>query len=101
MFKRQTTSDASTNASDYSRRAAAADSLWAAQDRLRPGFSAVLGRSAELVRWPFERAAFARQRKLIWPLQDRAESLGAPARALGAGAMIAVAAAAGVAGLVW
>ncbi len=97
MLRRRSTKSDATNASDYSRRDAIADSLWAAQDRVRGGLSTL----ADAVRWPFERFAFALEERVLWPAGDRAASAGAPARALSYGALVLVAAAAGVAGLAW
>ena len=76
------------DASAYSRRAAAADSLWVAQDRVRNGVAGA-----------FERMAFGFQDRLLWPLQDRAATMGAPARALSSAAALVLAAAAVAAGL--
>jgi hypothetical protein len=101
MFNRQTTSSDSTDASAYSRRRAAADSVWAAQDWLRRGVSTAFNSILEVVGWPFERVAYATRTKLIWPLEDRVETAGAPVRALSFAAVVVLAAGAGVAGLVW
>jgi hypothetical protein len=76
------------NASAYSRRAAAADAVWVAQDRVRTG-----------VKGGFERIGFGLQERLIWPLQDRTATMGAPARALSAAAAVILAAGAVAAGL--
>jgi hypothetical protein len=56
---------------------------------------------AEVVRWPFERAAWAIERGLVWPLEERTGSWGEPLRAAGAAAVLLVAVGAGVLGLVW
>lgn len=97
MLRRRSSKSDAINASDYSRRDAIADALWAAQDRVRGGLSTL----ADAVRWPFERAAFALEERVLWPAGDRAATAGAPARALSYGALVLVAAAAGVAGLAW
>jgi hypothetical protein len=97
MFRRHPGKPDATDASAYSRRSAVADSAWIALDRLRSGIPAL----ADAVRWPLERASYALRKKLIWPAEDRAETMGAPARALATGAVVLVAAGAGVAGLVW
>jgi hypothetical protein len=97
MFRRQSTTSDSTDASAYSRRAAIVDAIWVAQDRVRSrlgGVAREAGQSAE-------RAAFPVQERIVWPLADRAEAMGAPARALSFGAVVLLAAAAGVAGLIW
>jgi hypothetical protein len=101
MFRRRPTSSDSTDASAYSRRAAVADSVWAAQDRLRSGLGGGVRTIADVVRWPFERAFYGIQERLVWPLEDRAATMGAPARTLSYGAVVLLAAAAGVAGLIW
>jgi hypothetical protein len=53
---------------------------------------------ADRVRWPFERAAWAAERAVLWPLQERFAGWAPPARGLGAGALAVVAAAALLAG---
>ncbi len=86
MFRRRPGKSEQNDASAYSRRSAVADSAWAAQDRVRDGL---------------DRASFPVEKKLVWPLQDRAHGLGAPARAGAFALAIVLAAAVGVAGLVW
>jgi hypothetical protein len=97
MFKRQPGKPDADDASAYSRRAAVADSLWSAQDRLRSALSAVPAAVAR----PFERVSYGVRKRLLWPLEDRAETAGTAARALGMAVVILVAAGAGVAGLLW
>jgi hypothetical protein len=101
MFKRRPGKSDSKDASAYSRRAAAADSVWTAQDRLRSESGPALREGADRFSWPFERGAYAVRKNLVWPLQDRAETMGAPARALAVAAAVLLAVGAGVAGLVW
>lgn len=100
MRRRSTKPDA-INASEYSRRDAIADSLWFFQDRFRAVAGSALSAAFDAVRWPFERFAFALEERVLWPAGDRAATAGAPARALSYGALVLVAAAAGVAGLIW
>jgi hypothetical protein len=69
-------------------RSRAADSAWLAQDRVRAD-----------TREGIDRVLFPLQKKLLWPLQDRAAAMGAPARALSTAAAIVLAAGAGIAGL--
>jgi hypothetical protein len=88
MFRRRPTSTDPDDASAYSRRVAAADSVWVAQDRVRSGIGG-----------GFERVAFGFQKRLAWPLQDRAATMGRPARALSGSAAIVLAAGAVAAGL--
>jgi hypothetical protein len=86
MFRRRPGKSAVKEASAYSRRSAVADSAWIAQDRVRQGL---------------DRPAFSIEKRVVWPLQDRVHALGAPARAVSFGLVVLLAAAAGVAGLVW
>jgi len=60
--------------------------LWRGSDFSRLAF--------DLVRWPFERAAWAIEKGVAWPLRERAASWGVPGRtvALGAAGALAVAA---------
>lgn len=88
MFRRQPGKSDLEGASSYSRRAAATDSLWLAQDRVRTGTGNA-----------FERFGFAFQERLAWPLQDRLAAMGAPARALSGAAAAVIAGAAVTAGL--
>ena len=88
-MRRQTGDDA-INASERSRFSALGDALWSAQDRARTGTR----HGAESLGWTV-------RRWLLWPLQDRAETAGTPARALGIGALVLLAAGAGVAALLW
>jgi hypothetical protein len=101
MFRRRSTRPDSEDASAYSRRAAVSDSIWAAQDRLRTGLGSAFRAPADGLGRAFERVAYPFQEKLVWPLEDRAATMGGPARALSTGAVILIAAGAGVAGLVW
>ncbi len=61
----------------------------------------VLRGVADVVRWPFERAAWAIERGVIWPLEERTGNWNGPLRAAGLAALVLVAAGAGVLGLVW
>jgi hypothetical protein len=101
MFRRQPGNPDSTDASAYSRRSAVADSVWDAQDRLRRGLPAAANRFADVAVWPLEQTTYALRKKLLWPAEDRAEKLGTPARVLASAAVVLVAVAVGVAGLVW
>jgi hypothetical protein len=101
MFRRQSTRPDSKDASAYSRRAAVSDSVWAAQDRLRTGLGNAFHATVDGLGRAFERLAYPFQERLVWPLEDRAATMGGPARALSTAAVILIAAGAGVAGLVW
>jgi len=54
---------------------------------------------ADRVRWPFERAAWAAERAVLWPLQERTAGRLPAGRSLGAGALAAVAAVAVLTGV--
>jgi hypothetical protein len=82
-------------------RDAISEPIWAARDRLAVGFGPTVRAIADAVKWPFERAAFAVQRSLIWPLEDRAGSANRPTRAVAFAAVVLLAAGVGVAGLLW
>lgn len=101
MFKRQPGKSDATDVSAYSRRSAVADSIWAAQDRVRGALGDTVHTVTDAVKWPLERASYALRKKLIWPAKDRAETMGAPARALATGTVVLLAAGVGVAGLIW
>ncbi len=101
MFRRQPTTSDSTDASAYSRRAAVADSIWVAQDRVRSALGGAFGGAARATGNAAERASFPLQKRVFWPLEDRATTAGRPARALAGGIAILIAAAVGVAGLIW
>lgn len=81
--------------------AAAQSVRMAVEERLLWPAGDAFGTLASSVRGLFERIAWPFQRRLIWPLQDRALDLSAPGRVLSLGAIVVFAAAAGVAGLLW
>ncbi len=64
------------------------------------GGADVLRRFAEIVKWPFERIAWAIERGFVWPLEERTDGWSASVRVAGLAAMVLLAAGAGVAGLV-
>jgi hypothetical protein len=101
MFRRRSTTSDSTDASAYSRRAAVGDSLWAAQDRVRSALGGAFRGVARATGDAAERASFPLQKRVFWPLEDRAATAGGPTRTLAGGIAILVAAAVGVAGLIW
>ncbi len=101
MLRRRNREGADRNPADADAipsHSAIADAAWVAQDRVRLAAAGAPGAVAHAVRWPLERAAWTARRWLIWPIADRT---GAPARALGFGAVVILAAGAGVAALVW
>lgn len=58
-------------------------------------FSAV----ADVVRWPFERAAWSIERRLLWPLRERFAGRSPARRSVGAAALAGIAGAAVIAGV--
>lgn len=54
---------------------------------------------ADVVRWPFERAAWFLERRLLWPLRERSAGWRPPDRGAGAAALAAIAGAAVLAGV--
>jgi hypothetical protein len=67
--------------------------VWRGSDALRA--------VADVVKWPFERAVWAIERGLVWPLEERTGTWSEPLRLAGVAAMVLVAIGAGVFGLVW
>lgn len=57
--------------------------------------------ASDIAKWPFERIAWVFERKLAWPLAERAEGLGVPLRGAGVAVLALFAAGVGVLGLVW
>jgi hypothetical protein len=82
-------------------RSSLADAAFAVEERVVwNGADALRGR-AEVVKWPFERIAWALERRLVWPLEARTDRWDAPLRALAFTALALLAAGAGVLGMVW
>lgn len=67
--------------------------IWGTEDTIRS--------ASDAVKWPFERGAWAIERGLIWPLQERLGGWDAPLRAVAIGAVALAAVGVGVAGLLW
>jgi len=65
------------------------------------GGAEVLRGLVEVVRWPFERAIWAIERGLVWPLEERTGDWDPQLRAAGVAALALLAAGAGVLGLLW
>jgi hypothetical protein len=60
--------------------------------RLSLAVAGALRRPFELIAWPFQRLAWAVERRLLWPLRERVAGRGPSGRIVGAGALVAVAA---------
>ncbi|HEY0391808.1 MAG TPA: hypothetical protein VGC63_08875 [Solirubrobacterales bacterium] len=84
-----------------SHRSSLADAALAVEERLVWGGVDALRAVGEVVRWPFERAAWAIERGLVWPLEERTGEWSGPLRAVGMAALALLAVAAGVFGLLW
>lgn len=82
-------------------RSSLADAAFAVEERVVWGGADVLRRIFEVVKWPFERAAWAIERGLIWPVEERAGGWNGPVRAAGMAALALLAVGAGVLGLIW
>src|SRR3954449_11858130 len=81
-------------------RSSLADAAFAVEERVVWGGADVLRRIAEVVKWPFERIAWAIELGLVWPLEERTDGWSASIRIMGIAALALLAAGAGVAGLV-
>ena len=105
MFRRQQIDPDPTpdpiDVSASSRRSAFSDAAWEVQDRLRSGLPEAGRTLVEIVSWAFEQVSFGLRRKVLWPAEDRAGTLGPPVRKISFAAVVVLAAAAGVAGLIW
>ena len=73
------------------------DALWTAQDRFRSALRASPRKLSALT----SRAAKAGREKVYWPLSDHAATMSPRAQALSFGAVVLIAAGAGVAALIW
>jgi hypothetical protein len=67
--------------------------VWNGGERLRS--------ASDVLRWPFERIAWALERTLVWPLEERVGGTGLPLRGGGTAAAALLAAGIGVLGLLW
>jgi hypothetical protein len=79
----------------------AGDVALAARERLVWDGGKHLRSASDVARWPFERVAWAFERRLAWPVAERASGLGGPLRGAGVAALALMAAGAGVLGLAW
>jgi hypothetical protein len=81
-------------------RSSLADAAFAVEERLVWGGADLLRAAADAIRWPFERLVWAVERGLVWRLEERTDSWSGSVRAAGASALVLLAVAAGVLGLV-
>jgi hypothetical protein len=82
-------------------RSSLANAAWAVEERVVWGAGDAFRAAADIVKWPFERIAWALERGLIWPLQERTADWDRPLRAAGLALAIVAAIGVGVAGLLW
>jgi len=82
-------------------RSSLADAAFAVEERVVWGGADVLRGIVEVVKWPFERAAWAIERGFVWPLEERTADWDPQLRALGVAVLALLAAGAGVLGLLW
>ena len=80
-------------------RSSLANAAFAVEERVVWGGAGALRSAFDAVKWPFERAAWAVERSLVWPLQERSGNWGAPVRVFGIAALALLAVAAGTLGL--
>jgi hypothetical protein len=79
----------------------AGDVALAVRERLIWNGSARLRSISDIVKWPFERVAWAFERRLAWPLAERADGMGVPLHGAGIAVLTLFAAGIGVLGLTW
>jgi hypothetical protein len=82
-------------------RSSLADAAFAVEERVVWGGADLLRGIFELVKWPFERAIWAIERSVVWPLEKRTGAWNTALQAGGVAALALLAAGAGVLGLVW
>ncbi len=82
-------------------RSSLAHAAFAVEERVVWGGADVLHGIVDVIKWPFERVIWAVERGLVWPLEERTGDWNPPLRALGVGALVLLAAGAGVLGLLW
>jgi hypothetical protein len=82
-------------------RSSLAHAAFAVEERVVWGGADILRGIVDVAKWPFERAIWAVERGLVWPLEERTGDWDPQLRALGVGALALLAAGAGVLGLLW
>jgi hypothetical protein len=87
--------------SSASIRSSLSNAAFAVEERVVGDGADALRAVADLVKWPFERAVWAIERGLVWPLEERTGNWSGPLRAAGVAAVALLAAGAGVFGLIW
>jgi hypothetical protein len=82
-------------------RSSLANAAWAVEERVVWGAGESFRTATDAVKWPFERIAWAFERGVLWPLQERTSGWDGPLRAAGVALLAVAAIGAGVAGLIW
>jgi hypothetical protein len=82
-------------------RSSLSNAAFAVEERVLWGGVDVLRGIVDVVKWPFERAVWAIERSLVWPLEDRTGDWSGPLRGAGVAVLALLAVGAGVAGLLW
>lgn len=82
-------------------RSSLANAAFAVEERVVWGGVDVLRGVADVIKWPFERAVWAIERGLVWPLEERTGKLNGSLRAAGLATLALFAVGAGVLGLLW
>jgi hypothetical protein len=71
---------------------------WAVEERIVWGGADVIRTALAAIKWPFEQLAWASERWLLWPLQERTDHWSTPLRAAATAAVAAIAVAAVIGG---
>ncbi|HEY2334326.1 MAG TPA: hypothetical protein VGH58_04880 [Solirubrobacterales bacterium] len=82
-------------------RSSLSSAAFAVEERVVWGSVDVLRGIVDVAKWPFERAIWAIERGLVWPLEERTGDWSGPLRSAGVAAIALLAVGAGVLGLVW
>jgi hypothetical protein len=82
-------------------RSSLSNAAFAVEERVVWGGLDVFRRIVEVVKWPFERAVWAIERGLVWPLEERTGDWSGPLRGAGVAVLALLAVGAGVTGLLW
>lgn len=80
-------------------RSSLANAAFAVEERVLWGGAGVLRRAFDALKWPFERVAWAVERGLLWPLQERSGNWSAAVRIFSVAALALLAVGAGALGL--
>jgi hypothetical protein len=82
-------------------RSSIAHAAFALEERVVWGSADILRGVVDVLKWPFERTAWAIERGLIWPLEERTSKWNGSLRAASLAALALFAVGAGVLGLLW